>query len=314
MNYNKTNILIVGNGNLLLSVVACLLLAEHRVTFLTDNTNEAITGIERHILNASKFAGKEINKNLLTVVNNADKKTDFQIAIAITDENLQIKKSAIGKLEKIVCKNSLIAINTESIPVSDLQSESQFPARIIGLNWTEPAHTSFFLEIIINSVTNKEHAKDIFDVAKKYWFKHPYLITTDLGIRAKLLSVMVREAFYLVDNGYASIEDVDRACRNDAGYYLPFSGNFRYMDLMGTYAYGLVMKDLNPELSSQTKAPHFFDKIIKEGELGMESKKGFYNYDDEEVRLWNKVFSKFSYQIGDIIEKYPFNDAQYKID
>jgi len=309
---NRTEILVFGNGPLSFSVIMCLLVAGHRVTLVTESIDEAITRIDAHILNASKSSLKAINKQLLQVISDLDDKTDFKIAIAVTDENLKIKKSVISKLEKIICRDSIIAINTESIPISDLQNESQVPNRIIGLNWTEPAHTSFFLEIIINGVTNRERAIDICDLAKKYWFKHPYLISTGLGIRAKLLSVMAREAFYLVNNGYASIEDIDRACRNDAGYYLPFSGNFRYMDLMGTYAYGLVMKDLNRELSSETKTPHFFNELIEQGGLGMENKKGFYTYEDEDVKWWNEVFSKFSYQIRDVIGKYPFGYTRPK--
>jgi 3-hydroxybutyryl-CoA dehydrogenase len=314
MDYNRTEILVIGNGALSFSVIMCLLLAGHPVTLVTESIDEAIAGIDAHILNTSKSSLRVIDKQLLKVVNIADEKKDFQIAIAITDENFKIKQSVICKLEKMICKDSIIAINTESIPISDLQYESQVPNRIIGLNWTEPAHTSFFLEIIINGVTNKELAIDVYDLAKKYWSKHPYLITTDLGIRAKLLSVMAREAFHLVDSGYASIEDIDRACRNDAGYYLPFSGNFRYMDLMGTYAYGLVMKDLNRELSCETKTPDFFNQIIEQGGLGMENKQGFYNYEEEDVKRWKEVFSKFCYQIHDVIGKYPFNYTKHKND
>ena len=118
---------------------------------------------------------------------------------------------------------------------------------------------------------------------------------------------MVREAFYLVENGYASVEDVDRACRNDAGYYLPFAGNCRYMDLMGTYAYGMVMKYLNPDLSKDRHLPDFFMNIINEGGLGLENGKGFYQYTKEEINLWRDIVSTFSYQIEKIINKYPFN-------
>jgi 3-hydroxybutyryl-CoA dehydrogenase len=51
------------------------------------------------------------------------------------------------------------------------------------------------------------------------------------------------------------------------------------MDLMGTYAYGLVMKDLNRELSKDTKLPDFIDAIIREGGSGMENNNGFYKYE-----------------------------------
>lgn len=118
---------------------------------------------------------------------------------------------------------------------------------------------------------------------------------------------MIREAFYLVENGYVSVEGIDRGCRNDAGYYMPFAGNFRYMDLMGTFIYGLVMQDLNPELSKSRHIPHFFQELIQKGNLGMDSGKGFYDYQDGEPENWDALLQQFSYQISDLISKYPFN-------
>ena len=159
-------------------------------------------------------------------------------------------------------------------------------------------------------MTNKVLAANLINLAKKRWNKDPYLIWGDVSVRAKMLYAMAREAFYLVHNGYASIEDVDRACRNDAGYYLPFAGNFRYMDLMGTYAYGLVMKDLNRELSRSSKAPAFFQEIMAQGGLGMENGFGFYEYDEDAVDKWKEVVGKFSHEVQYIIRKYPFGDGQ----
>ena len=121
------------------------------------------------------------------------------------------------------------------------------------------------------------------------------------------MAAITREAFFLVDNGYASIEDIDRACRNDAGYYLPFAGNCRYMDLMGTHAYGLVMKDLYKELSQQDKVSDKLADLLADGKLGMEHGNGFYKYTKKAASQWEEKFRQFSFQIKEIIDKYPFN-------
>ena len=76
---------------------------------------------------------------------------------------------------------------------------------------------------------------------------------------------------------------------------------------MGGSAYGMVMKDLNPELSKEHKLPEFFKNILEQGGLGMENNKGFYQYDREDVDRWDTVFRMFSYQMQEIISKYPFN-------
>jgi 3-hydroxybutyryl-CoA dehydrogenase len=309
--YKGAPILIIGNGKLASSVTVCLLLAGHTVTLMTDKEEEAINGINNHFLDLSRHHSKDLKPDLLEIESFSDRKAaSHKIGIAITSENLVEKRAIIRQLEKILLPGSVIAINTESIPLGMLQETCDHPDRLIGLNWVEPAHTTFFLELIVNARTNNKLAEDLHELAKIHWKKDPYLISNDVSIRAKMLCGIIREAFYLVQNGYASIEDIDRACRNDAGYYLPFAGNFRYMDLMGTYAYGLVMKDLNRELSKDINIPQFLEEIIEKGGLGMENNKGFYKYEEGDVKRWNEIFSMFSYQIQDIIGKNPFNHIQ----
>lgn len=253
------------------------------------------------------MGGEKISLDQLKVTSVFDCTSHYELAIAVTGEDAHEKKAILRQLEDHISADTLIGMNTESIPLSTLQQDCDYPERVIGLNWVEPVHTTFFLEIIANDQTGKEPANDLFRLAKACWNKDPYLVCNDVSVRAKMFSAMVREAFFLVQNGYASVEDIDRACRNDAGYYLPFSGNFRYMDLMGAYAYGLVMKDLNPELSQATAVPEFFKEIIRQGRLGMEYQEGFYAYEEDEAEYWKKLFSRFSHQIREIICKYPFN-------
>jgi 3-hydroxybutyryl-CoA dehydrogenase len=297
-------IIVYGNGKLACSVTVCLLSAGHRVTLVTEERDGSMEIINRHFADISRFGSGESKGYFLEVISFADCKIgQHAMGVAITGEDLSEKRSVIQRLEEKLLPGSVIAINTESIPLSLLQKDCRQPERVLGLNWVEPAHTTFFLEIIINAKTDKEHAGGLSHLAKNSWNKDPYIMSHDTGIRAKLMSGLVREAFYLVQNGYASIEDIDRACKNDAGYYLPFAGNFRYMDLMGPYAYGLVMKDLNRELSKDGQVPAFFEDIIRQDGQGMENDKGFYEYEEGEVRRWNELFSTFSYQIQAIIKK-----------
>ncbi|HVW61493.1 MAG TPA: 3-hydroxyacyl-CoA dehydrogenase NAD-binding domain-containing protein [Puia sp.] len=303
---NEYPILIIGNGKLAYSVTVCLSSAGHRVTLMTDNKDEAAEGINNHFLDMARFRDGGPKAGLPEIAGFDDRTAgDYKIGIGITSEDPAEKRPVILRLEGNVGPEGIIAINTESIPLSSLQEGCVHPERLIGLNWVEPAHTTFFLELIINERTVKGLADDVYMLAKDCWGKDPYLISRDTGIRARLLSGLVREAFYLVQNGYASIEDIDRACKNDAGYYLPFAGNFRYMDLMGPYAYGLVMKDLNRELSKDAQIPPFFKEIMDQGGLGMDNNKGFYEYDEDEVKRWNEIFRTFSFQIQDIIGKSP---------
>lgn len=231
----------------------------------------------------------------------------IKLAFVITEEDLIAKQEVISFLESRLPEDAVIAINSETIPLDAIQDNLAKPGRILIANWVEPVHTTFFLEIVANEVTEARFVDQITDLARSYWGKDPYVIQGDTGVRMRLLAALMREAFYLVKNDYATIEDIDRACRNDAGYYLPFAGNLRYMDLMGTYSYGMVMKDLNPELAKDQTAPDFFNALIREGDFGMESGKGFYAYQPGEDEKWEALVKKFSSEIHEVIDKYPFN-------
>jgi 3-hydroxybutyryl-CoA dehydrogenase len=124
---------------------------------------------------------------------------------------------------------------------------------------------------------------------------------------------MYREACSLVENGFATIEDVDRACRNNPGYWMTMVGVFRWMDLTGVPAYHTVMKDLLPTLNNQTTVPKLIDDIVKAGGKGTANAHGFYKYTEEEAQLWEKTFQEFSYEIRDLALKYPADVVEKKL-
>ncbi|MEO8763886.1 MAG: 3-hydroxyacyl-CoA dehydrogenase NAD-binding domain-containing protein [Ginsengibacter sp.] len=310
--FQAETVLLAGNGNLTWSIAACLLNAGHVVNLWTNGLENSSKEVLAHLHgtgyeNASDF----IENHRLSTSENLDGFESCGMVIAITQEDPALKLEIISQLEDRISPDVLIGINTESIGLDVLQENAKKPGRIIGLNWAEPAHTTRFLEIIGNQAVNENITSEICSLAQMHWKKDPYVVE-NFGIRSRLISAMVREAFYLVGNGYASVEDIDRACRNDAGYYLPFTGNCRYMDLMGTYAYGMVMKDLNPNLSKEKQVPDFFTDILKDGGKGMQNGKGLYLYTDEEVKRWHYIINKFSYQIEKVINKYPFNYKKKK--
>jgi 3-hydroxybutyryl-CoA dehydrogenase len=296
-------ILVTGWGKLTTGIIACLRQAGHPVTTYSENQFETpeCCPVSPKILEISKL------DRFVNVISELDEPLDFSLVIVCTDENEFQKRERIRQLEAVLSPDALIAINSESIPLSVIQQNARQPQRIIGANWTEPADTTFFLEIIANEKNDNRSVNDFYSKAKLCWQKDPYVIHNDQGIRTRMLCAMIREAFYLVENGYVSIEDIDRACRNDPGYYLPFSGNFRYMDLMGTFIYGVVMQDLFPELSKARHVPRFFTETVQEGNLGMVTEKGLYSYGDGEVAEWGESFQEFSHQISHLISRYPFN-------
>lgn len=294
------SILVIGKGKVAFSVLENLFMAGHGVTFYTDDQTANTYNVRKEleqIVGNNEFFKIDLLESLPVQI-------CHQIVVIITDDAKEVKRSLIQQLESRLDKDTPIAVNLEATQLDELQVHAKYAHRIVGLNWVYPAQTTFFLEIIANNKVDQKYVALLQDLGQNHWGKDPYIVNCGFSIRARLFAAMVREAFFLVENDIASVESVDRACRNDAGFYLPFAGNFRYMDLMGVYSYGMVMKQLNRELSKSTEIPPFMKDITAQGGTGMDNGVGFYSYSKGEDAMWNYKFNVFSEEIRALISKY----------
>jgi 3-hydroxybutyryl-CoA dehydrogenase len=175
------------------------------------------------------------------------------------------------------------------------------------------------MEIIPGKDTTAEYIERIVQLAPS-WGKEPSLLKREIrGFIANRISyAMFREACHLVDSGICTVEDVDRSLRNDVGWWMPFAGPFRYMDIMGVEGYFRVMKDLLPDLCTNSDVPLLMRRVVESGGRGVLNGKGFYNYTDQEAKRWEDLFTKFNYKIRRLAAEYsdlasaPIDDAKAK--
>jgi 3-hydroxybutyryl-CoA dehydrogenase len=304
---------VVGLGLMGCSITTCLLMAGHPVIAVApipDDLAHAEKRIRDHFSRSVKeglIAGPvESCLSGLTITEDYNQLKNCRIVIECTIENLDIKGSVYQKIESVIAPDAILTSNTSAIPISILQLQTGNPERFFGLHWAEPSHTTRFLEIICGDRSDVSRGEYLYSVAQ-HWGKEPTLVRKDIRgfITNRLMYSMYREAFHLVENGYATVEDVDRACRNNAGYWMTLVGVFRWMDLTGVPAYHTVMKDLFPTLSNATEVPKLIDDIVKAGGRGVANAKGFYQYTPEEAKLWEETFVEFSYEIRRLALKYP---------
>lgn len=311
----KIKIGVVGLGLMGSSIVTCILAAEHSVTALTRHIDKE-DEVRKRIFNfLEQLQKKGILKGRpdsilqkLTVTDDYSLFADCEVVIESVTENNAEKKKVFQELEKVLSPTAIIGTNTSAIPVTILQNGLQHPERLLGIHWGEPAHILRFLEIICGDQTDIKYAEKIVTLSEG-WGKEPSLVRKDIRgfITNRLMYAMIREGINLVKNGYATIEDIDRACRNDMGYWMTFAGPFRFMDLTGIPAYLAVMKDLFPELDNSSEAPAFIEELVASGAKGISNAHGFYPYTNESAEKWGKLFVEFTYDIRNLSEKYPQN-------
>lgn len=304
---------VVGMGLMGTSISACLLAAGHSLHCIESNPAKLRTARSRlsKLLKDAQAEGviTATPSTLLqrfSISNEISDLKDAEIVIESTVEDLAIKRQVIGEVEQVVSAKTLIGSNTSAIPVTDLQGNAKHPERILGLHWGEPAHITRFMEIICGQHTTTVNVQRAVRLARK-WGKEPSLLRKDIRgfITNRIMYAMLREAFYLVDSGFASVADVDRSLRNDLGYWITFAGPFRFMDLTGIPAYATVMKELLPDLSSATEVPRLMQRVVGSGARGVSNAKGFYCYTPAQAKRWEELFVQFSYKIRKLAADFP---------
>lgn len=312
---------VVGLGLMGCSIATCFLIAGHPVVAIAPIENDlshAGKRIKDHLTKSKEegltpSAPETLLRNL-TITMDYAALTDCALVVECTLEDQAIKKSVYEKIEAVIQSDAILTSNTSAIPISILQKLTKHPERFLGLHWAEPSHTTRFLEIICGELSDVAHGEYLYELSH-HWGKEPTLVRKDIRgfITNRLMYAMYREAFYLVENGYATVEDVDRACRNNAGYWMTLVGVFRWMDLTGVPAYHTVMKDLFPTLNNQTTVPKLIDDIVKAGGKGVANAHGFHSYTPEEAKLWEETFKEFSYEIRKLALKYPADVVKKKM-
>lgn len=311
----KVPVGIVGLGLMGTSITTCLLAAGHPVGAVEIDETKRRTAHQRVLALLREMKSEGILKANPTKVVSRLKVSDgyqvlqpSQIVIEAIIESPEAKKKVIRKIEGAVSGRAVIGTNTSSIPVTFLQQGALHPERILGTHWAEPAHVTRFMEIICGKQTSPAYAERALALAR-YWGKEPSLLRRDIRafITNRCFYALLREAFNLVESGYATVGDVDRSLRNDLGYWITFAGPFRFMDITGVPAYAAVMKDLFPDLNCGKKVPALIQKIVKSGGRGISNGRGFYQYTPAGAKRWEKLFLKFSYEIRALALKYPEN-------
>ena len=308
---------VVGLGLMGTSIATCLLAAGHPVFGVEVDRSKRVTARRRvlGLLKGMKNEGRlqdEPRQTLarLNVSREYKALAETRVVVESIIEDLKAKRRVLREIERVIPRTTILGSNTSAIPISLLQRSLRRPGRMLGIHWAEPAHTTRFLEIICGQQTDRRCAERVLALARR-WGKEPALLRRDIRgfIANRCMYALLREAFHLVESGYASIQDVDRSVRNDLGYWITFAGPFRFMDLTGVPAYRTVMKDLFPELSCAKTAPRLIDRIVKSGARGVANAKGFYRYTPRQARHWERAFLKFSYHIRGLAERYPENLA-----
>ena len=305
---------VVGLGLLGRGIAACLLSRGMRVVaYEVDDASRKKA--RRHI---GKAIGELIERGGFRPAVREQWPKDYREASSVADlarcdfviesvfEDLKTKQAVFDGLESAVRPNTPIASNTSALPISLLQKQRKNPARFVGMHWGTPCHLTRFLEVIRGNQTD-DATVDATMALGRAAGKEPSLVRKDVEgfIVNRIGYAVFREAFWLLENGVADVETIDKAFSNALSNWANIAGPFRWMDLTGIPAYAAVMRRLWPKLSRATKVPRLMEELVAGGAKGISTGRGFYRYTPAQARRWEKRLSENAWKMRELLEEIP---------
>ena len=201
---------------------------------------------------------------------------DCDLVVEAAIENMKIKKEIFAELDGICKPEAILASNTSSLSITEVASATKRADKVIGMHFFNPAPVMKLVEIIKGIATSEE----TFDAVKNLSVeigKEPVEVAEAPGfVVNRILIPMINEASFILQEGIASVEDIDTAMKYGANHPM---GPLALGDLIGLDVCLAIMDVLLSETGdSKYRASSILRKYVRAGWLGRKTGKGFYDY------------------------------------
>jgi 3-hydroxybutyryl-CoA dehydrogenase len=197
------------------------------------------------------------------------------LVIEAAPEDLALKKELFSRLSRAARSEAILASNTSSLPITAIASAAKGPERVVGLHFFNPVAVMKLLEIVQGERTaplvvaaaravGARLGKEVVVVRDA-----PGFATSRLGLALSL------EAMRMVEEGVASVEEIDRAI--ELGYGHPM-GPLKLTDVVGLDVRLAIAEHLYAELGERFRPPQLLRRMVRAGKLGKKAGEGFYKY------------------------------------
>ncbi|HUG42542.1 MAG TPA: 3-hydroxybutyryl-CoA dehydrogenase [Longimicrobiales bacterium] len=191
-------------------------------------------------------------------------------------ENLDVKKELFGALDRICHSGTILASNTSSLTVTEMAAATARPDRFVGLHFFNPVPVMKLVEVVRTIATGEEAFRAAYDWAASVG-KEPVEAKDASGfIVNRLLVPYMLDAIRSLEQGLASIEDIDKAMVLGTGYPM---GPFTLSDFVGIDTLLRIAEIMVVEYAETRFAPPpLLRRMVTLGRFGRKSGRGFYDY------------------------------------
>ena len=204
---------------------------------------------------------------------------EADLVIEAVPEEMESKIEIFTLLDKVCRPATILASNTSSLSVTEIASVTYRAPKCVGMHFFNPVHKMKLLEIVRALETDDETLAAAVEVGKRMG-KEVVVIKESPGFITSRINAMIgNEAFYMLQEGVASAQDIDKALKLGLNHPM---GPFEMIDLVGLDTRLHILEYLHKSLGEKFRPAPLLVQYVKAGRLGRKSGRGVYEYPGQE--------------------------------
>lgn len=279
------NITIIGAGTMGNGIAHAFAQKNFNVTLVdisSDALEKAIKTIEKNLdrmVSKEKItiSDKENTLNNISLSNNLKEGTEkADLVVEAATENTDLKLKIFKELDEICNTKTLLATNTSSISITDIASVTNRADKVIGMHFMNPVPIMKLVEVIRGKETSDTVTKVIMKLSQDLG-KIPVEVNDAPGFVAnRILMPMINEAIHTLDENISSVEGIDTVMILGMSHPM---GPLHLADFIGLDVCLSILEVMHKGFNDiKYKPSSLLYSMVKDGNLGVKTGKGFYDY------------------------------------
>ncbi|MCC3769222.1 3-hydroxyacyl-CoA dehydrogenase family protein [Streptomyces sp. UNOC14_S4] len=275
---------VAGSGTMASGIAEVFAKAGYAVVLAARSPEKALAAKERIAKSLARSVDKgrltpaerEAALAAITPAGSLDAFAEVDLAVEAVAEELTVKQQLFATLDKVCKPGAVLATTTSSLPVIACARATSRPQDVVGMHFFNPAPAMKLVEVVRTVLTADDVHATVRAVCARVR-KHP----VDCGDRAgfivnALLFPYLNNAVKMVQEHYASLDDIDAAMKLGGGYPM---GPFELLDVVGLDVSLAIERVLHREFRDPGLAPApLLEHLVAAGCLGRKTGRGFREY------------------------------------
>lgn len=296
--------LVVGGGTMGTDIAAVFGASRWRVQIVEPDRSRWVAASARIARSVSQLAGPDAVFNPALLASLADVEwSRLDLVVECVPEQLPLKQAVFEQLETLAPAGLPLASNSSSFPITSIAARCGTRSRMLGMHFFMPAHLVPAVEVVRGQDTDPAVCTKCAEILQALG-KVPVNVKKDVpGFLAnRLQHALAREAFSLIDEGFASPEDVDAAVRYGFGFRFLAAGPVLQKDISGIDVHCAAAATMYPHLANNAEPARVLRERVASGKLGMKSGEGFYRWTSESAEREKNRYEKALLQALEILK------------